>query len=153
MGHVFTRAVITNAADQLMAERGLLDLAQVRKVVLHEVLVDTGVTHLALPAGLIGQLGLRLRRTVEVSTAAGLVDARLFRDACGYFPSQASTRTFSPGRPESAVTETRQLRRLADPARREPRENMPARPREGPMTTAKAPERQPRAGWQERFYA
>lgn len=81
MGHVFTRVVIANAADQLMVERGLLEPARLRKVVLDEVLVDTGATHLALPAGLIHQLGLRLRKTVEVSTATGLVDARVFRDA------------------------------------------------------------------------
>jgi clan AA aspartic protease len=44
-------------------------------------LVDTGATTLCLPADIIEQLGLEILRTVDVETATGISQARIFQDA------------------------------------------------------------------------
>ena len=54
---------------------------RVRSVTLDNVVVDTGATTLCLPATVISQLGLELLKEVEVRTANGFSQARIFRDA------------------------------------------------------------------------
>ncbi len=81
MGKVLTTLVIINRADQIRAEDGTILPEQVRSVTLKNVLVDTGATTLCLPKDVIEQLGLKLLKEVDVSTAMGIGKARIFRDA------------------------------------------------------------------------
>ncbi|AFZ48981.1 retroviral-like aspartic protease family protein [Dactylococcopsis salina] len=81
MGKVLTTVTITNRADQIRAEEGLIPEKEIRTVTLNKILVDTGATTLCLPSELIAQLGLKLLKEVDVSTASGLRKARIFRDA------------------------------------------------------------------------
>ncbi|MBA4182065.1 MAG: aspartyl protease, partial [Anaerolinea sp.] len=62
MGQVFVRLTITNAIDAGMARRGMLQPDEVRSAVADSALVDTGATHLSLPADIIRALGLELDR-------------------------------------------------------------------------------------------
>lgn len=81
MGTIKTSLVIANRGDQIKAEDGLIPADQVRSVTLDDVLVDTGATTLCLPADVIARLGLKLLKQVVVETAAGISQARIFRDA------------------------------------------------------------------------
>jgi predicted aspartyl protease len=81
MGHVFANIVISNRRDQVRAEDGRIADGDVRKVELHDVLVDTGASHLCLPSRLILQLGLQFTDTVQIHTANGPSASRLFSDA------------------------------------------------------------------------
>jgi predicted aspartyl protease len=83
---------ITNRADQVLAERGMMRPEEVRTVTLDNVLVDTGATLLGLPADVIARLGLAYRQYVTAQMAAGSRRTRRFRDAeitllgrCGTF--------------------------------------------------------------------
>ncbi len=71
MGRIITTLVVTNRLDQGLAERGLMPVEDVRTITLKNVLVDTGVTTLCLPANVIAQLGLALLKEVDVATATG----------------------------------------------------------------------------------
>lgn len=81
MGKVLTTLVVINRADQIRAEDGTIQPEQVRSITLKNVLVDTGATTLCLPKEVIEQLGLKLLKEVDVSTAMGIGKARIFRDA------------------------------------------------------------------------
>lgn len=78
MGEVHARLSISNAFDQARAEANELDAESVRSIVLEGVLVDTGATLLCLPTDIIGRLGLDLLRQVQVMTAAGAKETRIF---------------------------------------------------------------------------
>jgi predicted aspartyl protease len=81
MGRIITTLIITNRGDQVLAERGLMPGEDVRTITLENVLVDTIVTTLCLPANVIAQLGLTLLKEVDVATATGFSKARIFEDA------------------------------------------------------------------------
>jgi clan AA aspartic protease len=81
IGRIITILVITNRGDQVLAERGLMAVEEVRTTTLKNVLVDTGATTLCLPANVIAQLGLSLLKEVDVATATGFSKARIFEDA------------------------------------------------------------------------
>jgi clan AA aspartic protease len=81
MGRIITTLAITNRLDEGIAERGLMAHDEVRSITLDDVLVDTGATTLCLPSNIIEQLGLKLLRTVEVETATGISQTRIFQDA------------------------------------------------------------------------
>ncbi len=81
MGKILTTLTVKNRIDEAKAAQGLISSADVRSVVLHDVLVDTGATTLCLPAAVIAQLGLELLKEVNVTTASGLSTARIFQDA------------------------------------------------------------------------
>ena len=80
MGKVLTTLMVTNRADQILAEAGVIKEEQVRSLTLKNVLVDTGATTLCLPQAVIAQLGLKILKEVDVTTATGLSKARIFRD-------------------------------------------------------------------------
>jgi clan AA aspartic protease len=80
-GRIITTLVITNRVDEGLSERGFVPKNEVRSVTLKNVLIDTGATTLCLPADVIEQLGLEILRTVEVETATGISQARIFQDA------------------------------------------------------------------------
>jgi clan AA aspartic protease len=81
MGKIITTLAITNRLDEGIAERGLIAHDEVRSITVDNVLVDTGATTLCLPSDIIEQLGLKLLRTVDVETATGISQARIFQDA------------------------------------------------------------------------
>jgi clan AA aspartic protease len=81
MGKITTTLIITNRIDQANAENGLIPAEQVRSITLNNVLIDTGATTLCLPANAIAQLGLKLLKEVDVATATGISQARIFQDA------------------------------------------------------------------------
>jgi len=81
MGKVFTTLTIFNRADQIRAEDGTITSEQIRSIILKNVLVDTGATTLCLPPQVIEQLGLKILKEVDVSTAMGIGKARIFQDA------------------------------------------------------------------------
>ena len=91
MGKVLTTLVVTNRADQIRAEDGTILPEQVRSVTLKKVLVDTGATTLSLPKSVIEQLGLKLLKEVDVSTAMGIGKARIFRDATIFLGDREGT--------------------------------------------------------------
>jgi predicted aspartyl protease len=59
MGKVIVTAMIENLTDLLDAERGLLGNDQVRRIEVHDAVVDTGATTLLLPKRMIATLGLK----------------------------------------------------------------------------------------------
>ena len=81
MGKIVTALTVTNRLDQARLAAGEITPDQVRSVSLDNVLVDSGATTLCLPADVIAQLGLAVRREVPIATTMGPGTARLFRDA------------------------------------------------------------------------
>jgi predicted aspartyl protease len=81
MGKVLTSLTVINRADQVLEENGFITSEKVRSVHLKNVLVDSGETTLCLSASVISQLGLKLLKQVDVSTATGVSKANIFRDA------------------------------------------------------------------------
>ncbi len=82
MGRVIVTAKIENISDLNAAEQGTITSQQVRSVEVHDALVDTGTTTLALPVRFIQQLGLRPSRVRQVKTATGPANVQF------YFPAQ-----------------------------------------------------------------
>ncbi|HEX8200797.1 MAG TPA: retroviral-like aspartic protease family protein, partial [Isosphaeraceae bacterium] len=62
----------------LLADRGQVSAAGVRRVEVPDAMVDTGATLLSLPKRLIGQLGLKPFRTRAARTVAGIVQLEIF---------------------------------------------------------------------------
>ncbi|MEG4149486.1 aspartyl protease [Microcoleus sp. Pol12B5] len=81
MGQVITTITVTNRIDRVMAEGGFISAEEVRSVILDNVVVDTGVTLLSLPARIISQLGLIQVGERDVETSAGIKKGRIFADA------------------------------------------------------------------------
>ncbi len=79
MGKVTTTITITNQIDKTLAERGFIPVEQIRSIILHDVLVDTGATRLCLPKNIILDLGLPLQGEVDVKIATGVHKARIFK--------------------------------------------------------------------------
>ena len=81
VGVVLVDATITNEADVVLAETGNLPDSEVRSVDIHDMLVDTGATTLALPLDMILRLGLRHFRDALVKTASGEAVVGVYKDA------------------------------------------------------------------------
>jgi predicted aspartyl protease len=78
MGKVTTTLTVTNWVDEVLAERGFIQIDQVRSITLENVLVDTGASRLCLPADVIRSLGLKCTGENDVKTAAGPRKVRVF---------------------------------------------------------------------------
>lgn len=63
MGKVVVTAKIENLEDLFNAEKGLLPDDQVRRIEIHDAVVDTGATTLLLPKRMIAALALKPLRT------------------------------------------------------------------------------------------
>lgn len=81
VGRVVADIVIANRIDEALVERGTLGPADVRRITLHDVLVDTGASLLCLPIDVIRTLDLPLVRPVDATTAAGVQQFELYEDA------------------------------------------------------------------------
>ena len=71
MGQATTEVTITNLCDLLEVRAGDRLPEDVRKVVVRDAIVDTGVTSMMLPQKLIAQLGLVKRYEMLANTAEG----------------------------------------------------------------------------------
>jgi len=80
MGKIHAKITIINHVDEIKSENGLIKHEEIRKMVLEDVLIDTGATTLALPAKIIKQLGLNFMKTVAVSTASGISERKIYKD-------------------------------------------------------------------------
>ena len=78
MGKVVVTASIENAEDLALAARGIIPLEEVRRIEVHDALVDTGATMLCMPKRLIQQLGLRPFRTRRILSSAGLATVQMY---------------------------------------------------------------------------
>lgn len=81
MGQVFLEIEVTNSGDLDRAIEGRIAAPDVRRLTVEDALMDTGATHLCLPASLLAELGLPVARTVVVETATGHSERRIFRNA------------------------------------------------------------------------
>ena len=81
MGQVFVSFGVTNFSDVDPAAIVRRPPSETRMTALDEVLMDTGATHLCLPADLVARLGLGLGYATPVETATGTDVVRVFRNA------------------------------------------------------------------------
>ena len=81
MGKVVVTIEISNNRDILKAEEKIIAENEIRKVILENVLVDTGATTLCLPKNQIEELGLSVSREVVVSTATGEYVTNIYNNA------------------------------------------------------------------------
>ena len=75
VGQIRTTITLENREDLSLASAGLREVADVRRAVVEEAVVDTATNGLGVPRSMITQLGLRPVRTVEVATPDGGVRA------------------------------------------------------------------------------
>ena len=79
MGLVTTTITVTNQIDEELPKRGFIPREQIRSITIENVLVDTGCTHLCLPANTILELGLPFQEEIEVKTVIEVKKTRLFK--------------------------------------------------------------------------
>jgi predicted aspartyl protease len=78
MGKVLVSATIENLKDLYSVEEGRLPPTAVRRIEVHDALVDTGASVLSLPWRYIKQLGLTQVRERTARTAAGVIRIRIY---------------------------------------------------------------------------
>lgn len=78
MGRVLTEATIENMKDLWAMEKGLIQPAEARRIVVSDALADTGATLLTMPTRLIRQLGLSRTATKRITNFAGKNEADLY---------------------------------------------------------------------------
>lgn len=78
MGRVVVAATIENLGDVQNVRAGALAADQVRRVEVHDALVDTGASMLSMPRRLIEQLGLYPLRSRPVRTSSGSRVAQVY---------------------------------------------------------------------------
>ncbi|MFN0093161.1 MAG: aspartyl protease [Dehalococcoidia bacterium] len=89
MGQVFISFAVVND-DDLVARSHGANRTTVRSALLDDVLMDTGASHLCLPASVIADLGLPLDREVPVETPTGIVTLRVFKHARAEFQGRGA---------------------------------------------------------------
>ncbi len=80
MGKIITKLVIINNIDEVLFEESIITADKIRSVQIDDVLIDTGATTWALPAKYIEELGLKLMKTVAVSTATGISERKIYQN-------------------------------------------------------------------------
>ena len=75
-----TKIELTNLADAVLADSGVITPEEVRRVIVEDALVDTGATRLSLPQPIIEQLGLTPVSSAKARTAAGIVDRTIYSE-------------------------------------------------------------------------
>jgi predicted aspartyl protease len=80
MGRVTATITVTNHIDEILGERGLIPVEQIRSITIDNVMVDKKVTRLCLPADIISQLGLTLVGEIQGNTAIGSRQFRRFKN-------------------------------------------------------------------------
>lgn len=75
-----TKIELTNLADLNLANMGVINSEEVRRVTVEDALVDTGAPRLCLPKPMIEQLGLTPFGNARARTAAGVVDRTIYSE-------------------------------------------------------------------------
>ena len=75
-----TEIELTNLADAILADRGVIKREDIRRVIVKDALVDTGATRLSLPQPIIDQLGLTPVSSAKARTASGIVDRTIYSE-------------------------------------------------------------------------
>ncbi len=75
-----TRIELTNLADTVLAERGVIKGEDIRRVIVEDALVDTGATRLSLPQPIIDKLGLTPVSSAKARTSTGIVDRTIYSE-------------------------------------------------------------------------
>lgn len=78
MGKVLVTGLFENMADLVLVDEGIIPPDRIRRIEVHDALVDTGATSLCMPTRLIQQLGLQPFRTRRIRTSAGLTTAQVY---------------------------------------------------------------------------
>ena len=73
-----TRIEIANLKDMNLAEAGVINPEDIRRVTVEDAVVDTGATRLTLPKPLIEQLGLTPVRSARALTTNGFVERTVY---------------------------------------------------------------------------
>lgn len=73
-----TRIELVNLKDLNLAEAGVIDSAEVRRMVVENAIVDTGASRLSLPKSLVEQLGLTPVGSRKAQTTNGIVDRFIY---------------------------------------------------------------------------
>ena len=73
-----THIEMANLKDLNLAEAGVIDPEDVRRVTVENAVVDTGATRLALPKPIIEQLGLTPVRSTKSLTTNAVVDRTVY---------------------------------------------------------------------------
>ena len=72
------RIELTNNDELVLANAGIMNPEDVRRITVEDALVDTGATRLGLPPSLIEQLGLTPFRSEPVRTVNGLTELWIY---------------------------------------------------------------------------
>ena len=75
-----TEITLVNRADEILAERSIIERGEVRRLVVRDALIDTGATRLSLPRPLIRQLGLARAGNARSFTANGTVERTIYSE-------------------------------------------------------------------------
>ena len=75
-----TRIELANQDDLVAVRLGVMNLKEVRRLIVEDALVDTGATGLCLPNPLIKQLGLTPIRRAHAQTANGIVERVIYSE-------------------------------------------------------------------------
>ena len=75
-----TEIELANLEDMALANRGVINPEEVRRITVKDALVDTGATRLCLPEPIIEQLGLTPFGNARARTAAGIVDRIIYSE-------------------------------------------------------------------------
>ena len=75
-----TRIELENLKDLHLAEAGVIDPENIRKLTIEDALVDTGATGLCLPKSLVDQLGLTPLRKTKTQTANGIAERTFYSE-------------------------------------------------------------------------
>ena len=78
MGKVTVSARIENGKDLENSIDGLIPSDKVRKIEVHDALIDTGATGLLVPRRLVQQLGLRQFRTRRAPIVNGVIEMPVY---------------------------------------------------------------------------
>ena len=75
-----TRIELENLKDLHLAEAGVINSEDVRRLTIENALVDTGATGLCLPKSLVEQLGLTRLRKTRAQTANGIAERTIYSE-------------------------------------------------------------------------
>ncbi len=78
-GKMIVTARIENLEDLFDAEKGLISQEAVRRVEVHDALVDTAATGLLLPRSMVAALGLRPLRMRQARGLGGMLQMPMYR--------------------------------------------------------------------------
>lgn len=73
-----TRIELANFKDLNLAEVGVIDPEEVRRITVENAIVDTGASRLSLPKSLVEQLGLTPVGNRKAQTTNGIVDRLIY---------------------------------------------------------------------------